>query len=142
MPVEDIFQVLLRWSALDTPDGFRANPMGQDETDRRKMQSKMLLVMQWRANHDTEVCCMQGHWCSGSDITVVAMTKGKRILVLEDHKNGYDNLQTPDFLVTENDVVYLGDLDLGKRSMARGVDYDAIIIHERNHFVYAIPKPS
>ena len=62
-----------------------------------------------------------------------------RVLVLTDCKTQFDDNQPTDYLITKNNVEYLGDLDLGVRPMTRGVDYDAIIIHEMNHFVYAMP---
>lgn len=62
--------------------------------------------------------------------------------MLTDCKTMFNGNQPTDYLITENDVEYLGDLDLGVRPMVRGKDYDAIIISEMNHFVYAMPSTS
>ena len=60
--------------------------------------------------------------------------------MLSDCKSRFDGHQPTDYLITQNDVEYLGNLDLGVRPMARIIDYDAIIINEMNHFVYAMPS--
>jgi hypothetical protein len=78
VPVENILERLLQWSRHDNPDGFNANQCGQVEFDRKEMQSKMLEIIPRRANNEKDVCCLDAHWCSGSDITVIAKLMGKR----------------------------------------------------------------
>jgi hypothetical protein len=144
VPVENMLERLLQWPRPDNPDAFNANQCGQVEFDRKEMQSKMPEIIPRRANNEKDVCCLDAHWCSGSDITVIAKLMGKRrgsfvlqfvkrmshapiivlnnarVLVLTDCKTQFDDNQPTDYLITKNNVECIGHLDLGVRPMTRG----------------------
>jgi hypothetical protein len=146
MEVSEVLELLLNWSTnaeLMCPAGNVSdvnfsfiNGSAQRAEVRIRAQSCLDVLNQHRDN----VSIGEALYCTRLEIIIVLQLKKLRGLVLCDVKPEFGALTLAvDYLVTNDAVKEVTGID-ALQHLKRDDDYDALIIMEHLHWVYALPK--
>jgi hypothetical protein len=141
MTVLEVLQYLKEWADPDNARGFLTNPCFSLEQDRKETHTRVAGALLSLQTKGEGVVIMEEFYATGCMFMVLACLKNKRVLVLDDCTSEFEGNDVTDYMVTPDGVQFYGDLDLGVHTISRGADYDHLVIHERNHWTYALPHP-